>query len=313
MSTGQDVQPYKYNGKEFVEMHGYDVYEYGARGYYATIGRFTSIDPLCEQTPWQSPYVYANNNWVNNIDWMGMSADGFHVPTLNWVAVDEQGKVLGYDMQHPDQYVYLIDDDNWDGTYEGLEGYEIIGRQHKKQRIYIIGEPCFYIGYYQTPSIVNGEFVVTAGERLMYGSKPAPKSIDTTWEGLSHYLFDSDRTPVALGGPNTFSKFLSHPTFISKRQQIMSGIAPANDTFSINMRNHVYHIGRTKVVYTSKDGEIVFYLGVDDGFWDVNVFKEAYDTLITKTNSSDGMGDNLEVLGTPYPYIPMTVRVPNSY
>lgn len=67
------------------------------------------------------------------------------------------------------------------------------------------------------------------------------------------------------------------------------------------------------MAYTSKDGEIVFYLGVDDGFWDVNVFKEAYDTLITKTNSSDGMGDNLEVLGTPYPYIPMTVRVPNSY
>ena len=51
------AQPWKYNGKEFVEMHGYDVYEYGARGYYATIGRFTSIDPLCEQTPWQSPYA----------------------------------------------------------------------------------------------------------------------------------------------------------------------------------------------------------------------------------------------------------------
>ena len=57
VSTEQDVQPYKYNGKEYVEMHGYDVYEYGARGYYATIGRFTSIDPLCEQTPWQSQYA----------------------------------------------------------------------------------------------------------------------------------------------------------------------------------------------------------------------------------------------------------------
>jgi hypothetical protein len=52
---------------------------------------------------------------------------------------------------------------------------------------------------------------------------------------------------------------------------------------------------------------------VEDGFWDVNVIKEAYDTLITKTNPSDEMGDNLEVLGTPYPYIPMIVRVPNSY
>ena len=312
VSTGQDVQPYKYNGKEFVEMHGYDVYEYGARGYYATIGRFTSIDPLCEQTPWQSPYVYANNNWVNNIDWMGMSADGFHVPTLNWVAVDKDGNVQGFDLFSDDKHVYLVDD-NWDGTYEGLEGYEIIGRQHKKQRIYIIGEPCYYIGYYQTSSIVNGEFVVTAGERLMYGSKPAPKSIDTTWDGAWHYVFHSDKTPVAIGGPNTFSKFLSHPTFISKRQQIMSGIAPANDTFPINMRNHVYHIGRTNVAYTSKDGYIVFILGVEDGFWDVNVAKEWLSVKIYGINPSDGMGDNLEVLGTPYPYIPMIVKVPNSY
>ena len=312
VSTGQDVQPYKYNGKEYVEIHGYDVYEYGARGYYSTIGRFTSIDPLCEQTPWQSTYVYANNNWVNNIDWMGMSADGFHIPTLNWVAIDENGNVRGFDLSSADKHVYLVDD-SWDGTYEGLDGYDVIGRQHKKQRIYIIGTPCYYIGYYQTSSIINGEFVVIAGERLMYGNNPAPKSIDTTLEGLLHYLFDSDRTPVALGGPNTFSKFLSHPTFISKRQQIMSGIAPANDTFPIDMRKHVYHIGRTNVAYTSKDGEIVFYLGVDDGFWDVNVAKEWLSVKIYGINPSDEMEDNLEVLGTPYPYIPMIVRVPNSY
>lgn len=144
-------------------------------------------------------------------------------------------------------------------------------------------------------------------------SKPASKSIDTTWDSAWHYMFHSDKTPVALGGPNTFSKFLSHPTFISKRQQIMSGIAPANDTFPIDMRKHVYHIGRTNVAYTSKDGEIVFYLGVDDGFWDVNVAKEWLSVKIYGINPSDEMEDNLEVLGTPYPYIPMIVRVPNSY
>ena len=48
-----------------------NTYDYGFRGYYATIGRFTSIDPLAEQTPWQSPYAYAGNNIINNIDWMG--------------------------------------------------------------------------------------------------------------------------------------------------------------------------------------------------------------------------------------------------
>lgn len=46
--TGASQQPFKYNGKEFVEMHGYDAYDYGARGYYPALGRFTTIDPLAE-------------------------------------------------------------------------------------------------------------------------------------------------------------------------------------------------------------------------------------------------------------------------
>ena len=30
------------------------------------------MDPLCEQTPWQSPYAYAANNFINSIDYMGL-------------------------------------------------------------------------------------------------------------------------------------------------------------------------------------------------------------------------------------------------
>ena len=44
-----EAQNKKYNGKEFVEMHGYDTYDYGARGMYAAIGRWTSVDPLAEK------------------------------------------------------------------------------------------------------------------------------------------------------------------------------------------------------------------------------------------------------------------------
>ncbi len=66
---------YMYNGKEFVEAHGYNVYDYGFREYYATIGRFTTMDPLAEMTPWKSPYSYAGNNFVNKIDYMGLFED----------------------------------------------------------------------------------------------------------------------------------------------------------------------------------------------------------------------------------------------
>jgi RHS repeat-associated protein len=64
-------QPYTYNGKEFID-YGFDVYDYGFRGYYAATGRFTSIDPMCEKTYAISPYAYASNNPVNNIDFMGL-------------------------------------------------------------------------------------------------------------------------------------------------------------------------------------------------------------------------------------------------
>ena len=124
-SWGRDTQPYLYNGKEFIESHGWNTYDYGFRGYYAPTGRFTSIDPLAEQTPWQSPYAYAGNNFINNIDWMGLS--GMSTSTLHWVAVDQDDNILGLDLNSPDQGVYVVDDDKWDGTYWDLLRYELIG------------------------------------------------------------------------------------------------------------------------------------------------------------------------------------------
>ncbi len=56
------VQPYKYNGKEFITMHGNDVYDFNFRSYYPAMGRFTSVDPLAETTPGVSPYAYCMGN-----------------------------------------------------------------------------------------------------------------------------------------------------------------------------------------------------------------------------------------------------------
>lgn len=67
-----EAQPYKYNGKEFIEMHGYNAYDYGARYYDATIGRWETIDPLAEKSYSVSPYIYCANNPINRIDPDGM-------------------------------------------------------------------------------------------------------------------------------------------------------------------------------------------------------------------------------------------------
>lgn len=66
--TGANVQPYKYNGKEFDTTHGLNWYDYGARNYNAAIGRWTAIDPLCEKYYSVSPYVYCYDNPIRYID-----------------------------------------------------------------------------------------------------------------------------------------------------------------------------------------------------------------------------------------------------
>ncbi len=67
-------QPYKYNGKEFVEMHGLDEYDSEARWYYPALGRTTTMDPLCEKYYNISPYAWCGNNPTKFVD-----------PTGKWI------------------------------------------------------------------------------------------------------------------------------------------------------------------------------------------------------------------------------------
>ena len=67
-STGQPYQPYKYNGKEFVNAYGYDEYDSQARWYYPAVMRTTTIDPLSEKYYATSPYVWCANNPVKYVD-----------------------------------------------------------------------------------------------------------------------------------------------------------------------------------------------------------------------------------------------------
>ncbi len=67
-STGGSVQPYKYNGKELKRTAGLDLYDYGARWMDGALGRFTTMDPLCEKYYGISPYMYCSANPINRID-----------------------------------------------------------------------------------------------------------------------------------------------------------------------------------------------------------------------------------------------------
>ena len=62
------IMPYKYTGKELDPMHGLYTYDYGARQYDPATMLWDRMDPLCENTPEVSPYVYCGDNPVNAID-----------------------------------------------------------------------------------------------------------------------------------------------------------------------------------------------------------------------------------------------------
>ena len=308
-STGLSTQSRKYNGKEYVEDHGFDVYDYGFRGYYATIGRFTSIDPLAEQTPWQSPYVYADNSFVNKVDLWGLAAIGsivgFHtdisVPILNWVAIDDDGNVVGWGDDEDDNHVYLVDE-YWDGTYVGLGGYEMIeweipvgGNGRNGILGYQKGQPCYYLGSSAHTYIGANGWTIVGDTRLMYGNKPVTTTIDNTFTAVWHYYF-GDGEPIALGNEWTRWRFGKQlPAHKSLTSTI--GTITADMTF-----RGVFHIGNTKIAYQKGATYDIFACGLYDGFWDPNFILEDWFGVPT-----DNKGPMLELGGTPYDYIPLII------
>src|SRR5690554_1480325 len=53
---------YKYNGKEFQDELGMNIYDYGARNYDPAIGRWMNVDPLAEKFVGTTSYSYVANN-----------------------------------------------------------------------------------------------------------------------------------------------------------------------------------------------------------------------------------------------------------
>ena len=86
-STSTNVQPYKYNGKELDTKNGLNWYDYGARHYDAALGRFMTQDRFAEKYSTLSPYQYAANSPVCNVDVNGDS--------ISFVMLQELDKKIG--------------------------------------------------------------------------------------------------------------------------------------------------------------------------------------------------------------------------
>ena len=120
-AEGPATQPYKYNSKEFVEMHGFDSYDSDARMYYPAMMRTMTMDPLAEKYYSVSPYAWCLNNPVRNVDPTGMwiqyndSTGYYRYENGQWYQYQQQGKDIGkYTAYTPQQGSFL------DGVLAGL-------------------------------------------------------------------------------------------------------------------------------------------------------------------------------------------------
>ncbi len=117
-STGGSVQPYKYNGKELDRMNGLDWYDYGARHMDVALGRFTTMDPLCEKYYGVSPYAYCGGNPVNCIDPDGRDVvlHGDSINKSNSIEQIQKGVGEGIIINYSDNDSHL--------SYQICDGYD---------------------------------------------------------------------------------------------------------------------------------------------------------------------------------------------
>lgn len=112
-SSSPDKQPYKYNGKELLTDKGLNLYDYGARHYDATIGRWHTPDPMAEKYANCSPYVYCANNPIRLIDPYGLAWKSTY-------SIDHHGRKI------PNGYEWVPEDESYDE-----EGFLLPGLYHQ--------------------------------------------------------------------------------------------------------------------------------------------------------------------------------------
>ena len=96
---------YQYTGKELHDDLGYNQYDYGARWYDPSVGRFTGVDPLASDMPTWSPYTGMYNNPIRFTDPTGMAPES---PIFG-----RRGEFLGVDSEGYSGDIIVMDADKY--------------------------------------------------------------------------------------------------------------------------------------------------------------------------------------------------------
>ena len=112
LSENTYAEKWKFNGKEFQDEFGLDMYDYGARHYDASLGRWFVPDPMAESYYSQSTYHFSGNNPILYIDKNGMNYNPIY---------DEYGDFMGTDDWGLQGDAIFM---NSDFFYQGMSHYD---------------------------------------------------------------------------------------------------------------------------------------------------------------------------------------------
>ena len=133
-ASAGNVQPYKYNGKEYDSKKGLNWYDYGARHYDAVLGRFTTNDRFAEKYYSMSPYQYGANSPVGNID---VNGDSIIIkPNANGI-IDQIKVLFGYDTKFQKD----VKADLFQLKQDDKKVADIIGKLEESKNIHYITMP----------------------------------------------------------------------------------------------------------------------------------------------------------------------------
>jgi RHS repeat-associated protein len=137
MSNPGRSSKYRYNNKELNEDFGLDWYDYGARWYDASIGRWNAVDPLAEAYFGFSTYNYVLGNPISLVDPDGtsVSSTGGAITFTGEDAVNAFRQIQSnFNSSPPNEYTAVHKED---GTVEyrqisneGGDNYDIIHHQY---------------------------------------------------------------------------------------------------------------------------------------------------------------------------------------
>ena len=103
-SLATSGNPFLYNGKELQKSFGINYIDSEAR-FQRLDGAFNSIDPLCEENYWISPYSYCNGNPINTIDPDGNKVRAVHPRAQRMILNTLPSKERQYVIFNRDGYI----------------------------------------------------------------------------------------------------------------------------------------------------------------------------------------------------------------